>query len=175
MGARPVAYLLSFRCYGSWLPGDRRGWVSRHGGNVAGTPLMAPSGALADDAAARQSQPSFWLGEQARATVCRTVEEVAAFRGWHVEALSVRTSHVHAVLRADVPPERALTQLKAWSTRRLVEAKLAYQGQKVWSEHGSTKYLWDERGVRRVKYYVNHEQDDPRVYWDPRSPKYRGG
>jgi hypothetical protein len=37
----PLAYFLTFRTYGSWLPGDPRGWVDRQR-NVPGTTYEAP-------------------------------------------------------------------------------------------------------------------------------------
>ena len=172
--AHPVAYFLTFRCYGTWLQGDHRGWVSRQDGNIPGTPLLPPAARLARDGALRQRHPSFWLSEEARKVVAGTIREVAVFRGWPLEALRVCASHVHVVLRASVEPERILTQLKAWSTRRLMEAGKVQKGQRPWSEHGSTKYLWTEEAVRRAKFYVEHQQDDPRVFADPRSRKYRG-
>ncbi len=38
----PLAYLISFRAYGTWLHGDRRGSVNRFH-NRFGTPLVAPN------------------------------------------------------------------------------------------------------------------------------------
>ncbi len=39
----PLAYLISFRCYGTWLHGDKRGSMSRKQ-NKYGTPRIAPNG-----------------------------------------------------------------------------------------------------------------------------------
>ncbi len=30
--SEPIAYFLTWTTYGSWLPGDSRGWVKRHHG-----------------------------------------------------------------------------------------------------------------------------------------------
>ena len=35
-----------------------------------------------------------------------------------------------------------MTASKAWATRRLREAGLVPDDGKVWSRHGSTRYLW---------------------------------
>ena len=37
----PVGFLISFRCFGTWLHGDRRGSVDRFH-NVYGTPKLGP-------------------------------------------------------------------------------------------------------------------------------------
>jgi REP element-mobilizing transposase RayT len=175
MPSVPVAYFVTFRCYGTWPQGDARGWVSRDGGNGPGTPLLPPFPRLAQDGARRQPHPGFWLSAEAREVVAGTIREVAKFRGWVLEALAVRPSHVHVVVRAPGPPEQILSQCKAWSTRRLRESGMVQQNQPAWSGHGSTRYLWDADAVRRANYYVRHEQDDSRVFADPRSRKYKGG
>ncbi|HEV8590779.1 MAG TPA: hypothetical protein VGQ55_01645 [Pyrinomonadaceae bacterium] len=36
----PLAYLITFRTYGTWLHGDRRGSVDRHGRNVFGAEMI---------------------------------------------------------------------------------------------------------------------------------------
>src|SRR2546425_2756831 len=38
----PLAYLVTFRCYGTWLHGDERGSVDRHR-NRYGTPMIPPN------------------------------------------------------------------------------------------------------------------------------------
>jgi hypothetical protein len=39
----PIAYLITVRCYGTWLHGDDRLSVDRHGHDVYGTPRRAAS------------------------------------------------------------------------------------------------------------------------------------
>src|SRR5437868_339150 len=51
----PLAYFLTFRCYGTWLHGDGRGSVDAlH--NVPGTPRMAPNGRREEGARGRMRQ-----------------------------------------------------------------------------------------------------------------------
>jgi hypothetical protein len=53
-----------------------------------------------------------------------------------------------------------MTTLKAWSTRRLREAGLVDADAKLWSRHGSTRYLWTTADVETVCRYVTEEQGD---------------
>ena len=77
-----------------------------------------------------------------------------------LHAVNVRTNHVHGVVCAECPPERVLTAWKSWSTRRLREAAVMFKKQRVWSRHGSTRYLWTERSLEQACLYVETAQDD---------------
>ena len=44
--------------------------------------------------------------------------------------------------------------LKSWCTRRLREQGLAQKDAKVWSHHGSTKYIWKTNQFTEACRYV---------------------
>ena len=87
--------------------------------------------------------------------------ETCAFRAWHVYAIHVRTNHIHAVLGGDAKPERMLTDLKAYASRKLNELGLDPPETKRWARHGSTRYLWDERSLAAAIRYVIDDQGEP--------------
>jgi REP element-mobilizing transposase RayT len=156
--ARPLAYFLTWTTSGTWLHGDERGSKDRdHRG------LGEPS-APADAGLRRYRQ--FQLGDSAflldssakRAAVREAVERTAELRGWRVWALNVRTNHVHVALTADGRPEPVMTSLKAWATKGLVAGGLAAHRERVWTRHGSTRYVWDEAGMENVCRYVRDGQ-----------------
>jgi REP element-mobilizing transposase RayT len=94
------------------------------------------------------------MSDAMREVVREVVAEVASERGWKVWAVNVRREHVHVVVTAaGVSPERVMNDLKAYATRRLRERGLADAG-KVWSRHGSTRYLWSEREIEGAVHYV---------------------
>ena len=41
--AFPLAYLITIRTFGTWLHGDLRGSVDRHGKNIYGAPRIEPT------------------------------------------------------------------------------------------------------------------------------------
>gem|GEM_PF-3575837 len=98
------------------------------------------------------------IGAAARVVVGRTAAEVCAHRGWALHAAHVGVSHVHLVMSGQVPPEAMLTSIKAWTTRRLVEAGLLPRGTKPWARHGSTVYLWTGDELGRARLYVTEGQ-----------------
>jgi REP element-mobilizing transposase RayT len=94
------------------------------------------------------------MNDAMRAVVRETVAEVARERAWKVWAVNVRQEHVHVVVTAaGVAPERVMNDFKAYATRRLRERGLSGEG-KVWSRHGSTRYLWSERDIEEAVHYV---------------------
>lgn len=104
-------------------------------------------------------EAAFALDAVARPVVMRAVVDHCMLRNWTLEALNVRSTHVHAVVRSGgCAPEQVLLQLKSWSTRRLRAAGLVDERSRLWTEHGSTQYLWDESGVLAAARYVLNEQ-----------------
>lgn len=147
----PIAYLITWTTYGSWLPGDARGWVR------TGEPDIQPAdGGRVRDARERMRYEAVVLTAEQRTTVRRTIEEHCRIRGWRLDALNVRSNHVHLVAAAGARPEDVMEQLKAWCSRRLNEA--GERRRKWWTEHGSTKWINDETYHRNAIRYVTERQ-----------------
>ena len=157
---QPLAYLLTFRCYGSWLHGEDRGSVDRRNYHRYGTPGMPTNKRiLTDERLTLQTQPVS-LAKHQRQTVEAAIREVCAKRRYLLHAVSVRTNHVHVVVSSARPPEFVMVSFKSYATRRLREAFQLTRGSKAWSRHGSTKYLWTEEQLRRAIEYVEFGQGD---------------
>src|SRR5438132_13801940 len=69
----PLAYLLTWSTYGTWLPGDERGWIEyRHGWHL-------PDPARKLEAEARMSEDACRLDHEQREVVERQVAETCKF------------------------------------------------------------------------------------------------
>lgn len=99
-------------------------------------------------------QPVFGLDARSRGVVHRTIIEVCEHRQWPLLAHHVRTNHVHVVVNAACHPEKVLGDLKAWCTRRLREQANVPKDRRVWTEGGSTRYLWSRTEVAKAIEYV---------------------
>ncbi len=154
----PLAYFLTFHTYGTWLHGDNRGSVDRKRSEL-GDPIIDPNPSLHRRRAAALRQDPLILSHEQRECVDRAMRETCSHRGWTVHALNVRTNHVHVVVSGHVEPERILGDLKRWATRRLRQASLIAQDRLVWSEHGSTRWLWDNAGVAHASAYTLNQQE----------------
>lgn len=155
----PLAYLITFRCYGTWLHGDKRGSVDRRFHNRFETPKL-PENPLAETSLRALSQLPFVLGPAERRIAKRVISEVCEYKGYGLRALNVRTNHIHLVISCGESPEKAMNTFKAYITRRLRSEKLAGETRKIWSRHGSTRYLWTEEQVDDAVSYVRFGQGE---------------
>ncbi|MBU0617105.1 MAG: transposase [Planctomycetes bacterium] len=156
----PLAYLLTWTCYGTWLHGDERGSVDDEH-HVFGDQYAPTDPARTTRSSGRLRQKQVNLDESARAIVGTTIEQHCRIKGWELLALNVRTNHVHVVVAVgDVSPRVALSQFKAWTTRRLREAGHVGADAAVWTRRGSSRYLWDLENVAKAVAYVTDYQGD---------------
>ncbi len=170
----PLAYYLTWPTYGTWLPGDERGWVKFGCGQQLPDPIRKI------EAEARMTEDACRLDQEQCAVVEKTIVEHCRIRGWELFAKNCRSNHVHVVVAADIRPEAVREQLKAWCTRKLKELERQRRGvltrsaseggmpldnevrEKWWAERGSRRYINDQDGLDAVVQYVNDGQDDPK-------------
>lgn len=160
MESIPLAYFITYSCYGTWLHGSQSGSVDRQH-NLPGTPFLLPNGERSEADRKRMGQPPYELDERRRNVVLKAVQEVCLHRGWSLLAVHVRTSHVHVVVHALEAPERIMIDFKAYVSRRLNNEGLDGRNRKRWTRHGSTRYLWEPEEVEAAILYVVHEQGEP--------------
>jgi REP element-mobilizing transposase RayT len=156
----PLAYLITFRCYGTWLHGDERSSVDRHR-NRYESPRIANTGSWLRTNAGMLKHPPVTLDASRRRAVKGAVYEACDFRGWRLQALNVRTNHVHIVVSAACEPERVLTAFKAYATRRMRETGCWPHRYSPWAEGGSKRYLWTDSSVQAAIVYVLERQGAP--------------
>jgi REP element-mobilizing transposase RayT len=149
----PVAYFITFHTHGTWLHGRSEQSVDRRQ-NAFGSPRISANAALEARRRGAMRQSEMVFTNEQREDVDRTMREVCAHRGWHIRALNVRTNHVHIVVVGGATPEKMLGDFKRWATRRLRERGLVDSERLVWSEHGSTRYLWNDGDVFEACEYV---------------------
>jgi REP element-mobilizing transposase RayT len=156
----PLAYLITFRCHGTWLHGDERGAVDRHGQNVYGAPRVAPNRKLEGAMGERMKQQPFLLTQAQREVVERAVEEVCRHRGYYLKAVNARSNHVHVVVSAQAKPEGIMNTFKSYATRKLRETFLIDTETEPWARRGSRRYLWKPHHVAAAIEYVLYGQGD---------------
>jgi REP element-mobilizing transposase RayT len=157
----PLAFFITFRTYGTWLHGDERKSVDRHGYNVYGRDRRPADAKLQQVMRQNQSSDDVLLNGKQRAIVERAVRDVCKRRGYRLIAINVRTNHVHCVIAAEARPEMIISALKANCTRCLREAELVSETGRVWSRGGSRRYLWKPQSLERaVDYVLNGQGDD---------------
>jgi REP element-mobilizing transposase RayT len=156
----PLAYFLTFTCYGTWLHGDERGSVDK-AHNAPGTPVLPSDPQRHAREQDELAEPPYHLDGPRRQVTLQALREIARRKGWTLHAVHVRTNHVHLVVTADGPPERILNDFKSAASRRLNKAFPAERERTRWTRHGSTRYLWTEGVVAEKVRYVLDEQGEP--------------
>jgi REP element-mobilizing transposase RayT len=156
----PLAYFITFRCYGTWLHGDERGAVDRHGHNIYGVPRLAPNSKLQDLMRREMKQQPFLLSQEQREIVEAAIHEVCQYRDYELKAINARSNHVHVVVSAQSKPEPIRDAFKSYATRKLREAHLIDEQIKPWARGGSCRYLWKQRHVALAIEYVLYGQGD---------------
>jgi REP element-mobilizing transposase RayT len=149
-----IAYFSTWTTYGTWLPGDPRGWYQR------GQGLREPDAMRQREAALRMTEGAVILDLDQRSLVEKTIAEHCAIRQWVLHAVNCRTNHVHVVVTA---PDRAIEvpreQFKSWCTRRLKELERSRRLQTIlrenwWTGRGWDEYIDDEDALAAVIAYV---------------------
>ncbi len=152
----PLGYFLTLPTYGTWLPGDNRGWVDYHQG------WKEPDSVLESDAGIRMTEDACRLQDVERTIVEEVISQHCEFRKWTLHVVNCRTNHIHVVVSAESAPTEVRRQLKAWTTRRLKENS-SLKGndiprEKWWASRGSIRYLNDEDSLEAAILYVRDGQ-----------------
>jgi len=156
----PLAYLITIRTFGTWLHGDERGSVDRHGKNIYGSARISANANLDNLMRDEMNCPPFLLDAKQRTAVEEEIGNVCAKRDYSLLAINVRTNHFHAVVSAQVKPEMIITAFKANATRAMRERRLVADDARVWSRGKSRRYLWKPRNVELAINYTLYGQGD---------------
>lgn len=154
----PLAYLITFTTYGTWLHGDKRGSVDRNHSSYRSEFLAGNSKFEVRDRK-RLKNPPVTLNPEQREIVLKAILDQCDFRCWFAHAIHVRSNHVHIVVTGEESPEKMLTIFKAYATRALRNSG-NNNILKYWTKHGSTKYLWADEALNLATKYVRDEQGE---------------
>ncbi len=166
-------WLLTWTTYGTWLPGDRRGFVSNVADddgrgvrfNQPGTPYVKDVRPIRSFAIAEVGDPVLLTAEQALVTA-EQFRETAIYRGWSLLAAAVMRNHVHLVVGVpgDPEPETLLRDFKSYASRKLNE--VFGRRDRWWTQSGSKRKLPDITAVNAAARYVKN-QEHSLVVWAP--------
>jgi len=153
MHGDPIGYFLTWVTYGTWLPGDARGWVKYQAGWQLPDPIRD------QEAKALMTEDACILTSEQGQVVEAQIAETCAHRGWTLHVVNCRSNHVHVVVTADVAdPDKIRIDLKAWATRAL-KKKFNSNRENWWAERGSIRYLNSDDDLEAAIRYVRDGQD----------------
>jgi hypothetical protein len=160
MYSDPLAFFITWTCYGTWLPGDDRGWTKWQKGERISQPR------LAEWCREQMTEKPLFLLEDQRNIVNDTVALHCQIRGWYLHAVNCRSNHCHTVVTASSHDgEQVRDQLKSWCKRKLKDHERSHGvvdkelREKWWTENGSVRYLFDEESLEAAIRYTLEAQD----------------
>ena len=159
----PLAYFITFTCYGTWLSHEKEISVNIKK-NTFGTRFLAKY--LVEDYKNLNKASPVLLDSNDRNIILNTLKEVSDLKNWSLLAAHVRTNHVHVIINASEKPEIILNTFKAYATRNLNKKTII---KKRWTRHGSTRYLWNVESVEAAIKYVIEEQGEPMTVFEDKN------
>ncbi len=128
----PLAYHVRLRAYGTWLPGDSRGW-HRKGDDPSGPP-RPPSPILRARAREIQRDPTVVLSASVVEALVESIEALGAREGWRLYAVGADPTHLHAVVQAALSGVDVFARMREHTLHDLLVRNLRPPGARFWSE-----------------------------------------
>ncbi len=160
----PMTLFITWTTYGSWLPGDFRGWTKWKKGERPTQPI------LEHWCRRRMKEKAVFLSSKQREAVEAVIREHAEYRNWRLHAVSVRSNHVHVAVTV-VPKtgnhdnrmadgiKRVRDQFKANATRVLRQGENPVKNEKVWTKGGDIQFVDSDDDLEQVVIYITEAQD----------------
>jgi hypothetical protein len=149
--SKMIGYMVTWTTYGSWLPGDRRGYV-RHGEILSGDEKIVQASRTLQKSAAVK------LDSEARAIVHQAIVTEAERMTHTIEALAVCTNHVHLVAR----PCRESIEEVVSRYKNVAMFALRDRGPvgRIWTRGFDKRFCFTQEDLdRRIEYVNQHKSD----------------
>lgn len=147
--AKMIGYMVTWTTYGSWLQGDRRGYVKKG-------EILTANEKIEKANQKSQISTKIKLNSQQRKIVRQSIIKEAKRIGHKIEALSVSTYHVHLVARPFKESiELIVSRYKNISMFAL--GKMVNTG-RIWTRSFDKRFCFDEDSFNQRIEYVNKHQ-----------------
>ncbi len=148
MTKRMIGYMITWTTYGSWLQGDKRGYVKN--GQV-----LEPNEKLKSANQKQQKYQTVRLNSKQRQIVEKAILEEAKRINHKIFAITVCPNHVHIVASVSKESiEKAVHRYKYSATLTL--RKFGTQG-KIWSKDFDKRFCFSDKELEtKVRYVQSH-------------------
>jgi REP element-mobilizing transposase RayT len=157
--AKTIGYMITFTTYGTWLQGDRRGFVKNG-------KTYAANQSLADSNKQNLSKNPVKLMKSHRAIAAKAIYEKANLLNQKILALVVCSNHVHVVVdHVPIPIGKIVSHYK--NAAQVALRRVGITG-RVWTKGFDKRYCFDEQALKsRVDYVNSHNTNtvfSPSIY-----------
>ncbi len=166
MSDPPFALHITWTCYGSWLPGDRRGYVSNTlqadrtyapKQNIPGTAISPADPLTHQRAGELQKSPTISLTAEQAICVAEEFVKASRERGWHVLRAAIMANHAHVVI-ADCPEDGPAVRRVLKGTSQAALSRLVGEPRSWWTRGGSDRYKHDDEAIQNAVNYVARQR-----------------
>lgn len=157
---------ITWTCYGTWLPGDERGYVSntlqqsgeyRPAQNSPGTAYTKDDVNTRHRSMTLQQRPTVYLSAPQAFIVVSAIVECAAKRGWHIAQCAVMAAHVHVVVMNCPADGPAVRRVLKGNTQAALSRNHG-SSRRWWTENGSDRYKNDLQAIENAVNYVARQE-----------------
>jgi REP element-mobilizing transposase RayT len=154
MSDKRLGFFITWTVYGTFLPGDSRGWTKYGMGKQLPRPFLA-------DWAKEQLKHSIELLDPTdRACSRLSIEKIGEERGWKIWIANPRSNHVHVVVTArEYAGNQVRDRLKARCTREFRLQASRFCDRPVWTRGGDWKCINTEEDLESCILYAGEVQD----------------
>lgn len=166
-------WLLTWTTYGTWLPGDERGFVTdlpnyrgrEQRKNKIGTEYPAKMRGLARYARSIMRGSPLQLSLAQADLLLPQFQETCVCRGYLLRAVAIMTNHIHLVctVPAEIEGKKLLADFKSYGSRQLNKIRRPVNGT-WWTAGGSRRKLRSMTARLRAIRYTCH-QEFPLLVW----------
>jgi REP element-mobilizing transposase RayT len=143
---KTLGYMVTWTTYGTWLQGDKRGFVKDG-------KILEASTELEQDNKKRQSSDKVSLTKEQREIVRISILREAEKIKESILAISVRSNHVHAVIEGGGKPvNTVMNRFKTAAYYAMRER--GFEG-KVWTSGYDRRFCFSEKDLKTRVDYVN--------------------
>jgi len=151
--------MITFTTYGTWLQGDKRGFVKNG-------KIFADNQSLADSNKQNLSKNPVRLSKTHRIIAAEIIIEKAGRLNQKILALAICSNHVHIVADyVPVPIGKVVSHYKNAAQAALRKAGLSGR---VWTKGFDKRYCFDEQALKsRIDYVNSHHKNtifSPSIY-----------
>lgn len=145
-----IAYMLTWTTYGTWLQGDRRGWVKNG-------EILHPDINLETANRRQMKADHVVLTKSQKISVVKAIINEAKELNQKLFALAVCNNHVHLIVKnTNMPIGQTVSHYK--NAARLAVEGLGFHG-KLWTRGFDKRYCMDEKELAVKIAYVRKHQN----------------
>jgi REP element-mobilizing transposase RayT len=149
--AKTIAYMITWTTYGTWLQGDKRGYVKSG-------KIFTPNQSLEDSNKQNLSKEPVKLSLIHRQVVQEAIQQMAKQLNQEIFALSVSSTHVH-VLDEYIPMPIGLV-VRHYKGAAQSALRIVGLVGRIWTKGFDKRYCFDEQTLKkRINYVKSHNKN----------------